>query len=170
MGKIKSFSKSKKLGFVGLILLLVSVIVIASTINYVASIKTTGVKKHVLEVRTSEDGVTWSSWVAGEDLDFVFDMGETVDYSGIKYFEVRTSEKYNEKYSDPITVEFDIVNVNDAMVVTDTSDSSIIVDSDTREIPTTGVLAFSVSIDITLWSYSGYDYSTLSVEVLPLVS
>jgi len=165
------FKRKKLLGLpVGLIVLLVAGLVIASMIGYVMVIDIEGNKEPVLKCRESQDdGSTWGEWADGEELSFTWDFGDIVEYQGSRLYQIETTAEYDAEYTSDVTVTFIITNVNDAMTVKDTSDDSIITDGMTKTVPQTGCFEFEVSIDIGLWTYSGYDYGDLEVKVLPVL-
>ena len=167
----KHFFKRKLMGLpIGLIVILVAGLVIASLIGYVMVVDISGSKSPVLQSRESQDdGSTWGEWADGEELSFSWDFGDVVEYQGSRLYQIQTTAEYDAEYSSDVTVTFVITNLNDALTVIDTSDDSIITDGMTKTVSQTTGFEFEVSIDIGLWTFSGYDYGDLEVKVLPVV-
>jgi len=176
-GKGKShkpvFWKRKILGPISIqaLVLFLAAVVTASTITYIVSVNISGTKQPVLEVRESlDDGVTWSDWENGEELDFNWELGDIVEYEGSRLYELQTTTEYDLAYpGEDIDVTFSVTNINDAMTVIDTSDDTSITDGMTKTVPQTGSFTFKVVIDIGLWTFSGYSYDDLEVQVTPII-
>ena len=165
-----SFSK-RLLGLpMGLLVLVAAMVVIAATIGYIMSVDIEGSKEPVLKCRESlDDGSTWSDWELGEDLDFVWDFGTVIEYTGSRLYQIKTSDAYDAAYGSDISCTIFIHDENDALTVIDTSTSLELVDGDPITISQTSGFEFEVSIDIPLWTYSGYDYSLLEVKIVPVI-
>lgn len=162
--KTKLFSKRKLFGIpLGLLLLLVSGIVIASLIGYIANVQISATKQSVLEVRHGEDGETWSSWEDGEELNLLWDIGSVYSYTGERFYQM----KCKDSFGSTANVIFEITDPHNVITVINQETLAEINHNDGFTL-TTSIFEFSILVDIPLWLHSGYDFTDLGVKVVPV--
>lgn len=158
-------NKKKLIGVpVGLLVLLVSTIVIASLIGYIVNVQISAEKEAPLQIRYSDDDITWSEWEDAEELDLLWDIGTVYEYSGEHFYEIRTTPGY----TGEVTVTFEITEESPSIIyVMDSDTSEEIQDGDSPGVSSTQPLNFKILVNINAWLDSGYDYSDMGVRIVP---
>jgi len=167
------FWRKRILGVISIKLLaiLIAGVVIAGTIGYIASVNISGTKAPVIEIRESLDGgATWGDWQNGEQLDITWDFGDVLEYSDSRMYEVKTTAEYDLSYADPIDILVTIIDDPECITVTDTLTGDPIADSDQITITPGISYGITISIDIGLWTYSGYGFDDISVKLIPITT